>query len=165
MARMGPARWSAQTGLTPVQNSFHDSRLPAPRGSPSRTVRCKGHGPVDCSALRSDFRPPFLGLFTLACPAALPLAGSPLQEAFTGLGEPESWPWTGGEIETKTESGGSSALDPVSGPATEPAWESGGGPQRTPLENSLPCTITSGFLGQTIITLGSRLARVMGWLY
>lgn len=133
--------------------------------SPSRIVKYKGHGPVDCSTLRSDFRPPFLGLFTLACPSALPLAGWPLQEAFAGLGQPESWPWTGGETETKTESGGSSAQDPVSGPAADPAWVSGGGPQRTPLENSLPCIITSGFLGQTIITLGSRLARVMGWLY
>ena len=94
--------------------------------SPSRIVKYKGHGPVDCSTLRSDFRPPFLGLFTLACPSALPLAGWPLQEAFAGLGQPESWPWTGGETETKTESGGSSAQDPVSGPATEPAWVSGG---------------------------------------
>lgn len=97
MARMGPARWSAQMGLTPVQNSFHYSSLPAPCGSPSRTVRYKGHGPVDCSTLRSDFRPPFLSLFILACPSALPLAGWPVQEAFTGLGQPESWPWTGGE--------------------------------------------------------------------
>lgn len=74
----------------------------------------------DCSTLRSDFSHPFLEpLHSWPAHQLCSLAGWPLQEAFTGLGQPGVMAGTGGET-NKDRVWGFSAYISVLGPATAP---------------------------------------------